>query len=318
MTTHSRHVAAVALGLLVTCCTGALAWDEAAAGPQPSQPLVEEVLLLLEERVSAAVIAEWLEMQATPVTPLTRDDLILLSRAAAPESLVQRLLELSKGEAKTPVQVPMPGSTTDAGVVVEFEIVYKPTWDDEVGEPDERDLFVYIDGEFLGRTGSQTGLISRPTLELRHALDPGPHTIRLLRELHEERGSKTAREWWHDSLVCPQAIEFEITRSGNWQVSISWTEPRFESKKKDPLNWSLSHDGELVGGESGIGTTRDDWPVLCEDFEANLEPGKKSSKKMKRVRESCLPWATLWPRGTTRTRAEIRADLERSDYKPVP
>jgi len=289
---------AILAGAFVAAVATAGAAFAAPAEPQPSHAVVSDVVRMLDSKVEVSVILQWLANVEDPPGGLTADDMILLTRAGAPEPVIRRILELGAGPtagtaprpapaAPSPAAAPAPaaGSAPPSCCVVYFSILYRPSFDSEAGD-EVGDLYVYLDGTFLGRAG----VGKRNAVDLGTSVGPGEHAVRLLIESHTRSGR--GQEVMHDSFVAPEVIRFTLAEPADWKLALEWSEGVLS---KGPLGWTLTRDGKEVAGESGLGTDRERWPPLCEDIEASVPSGRDASGWVERQLSRCVRWADLWP-----------------------
>jgi hypothetical protein len=262
-------------------------------------PVVQDVVRMLEAEVDAAVILRWLDQVQSPPGEISADELILLKRAGAPDEVVERLLDMTEGEPAAEPTAPVPPSAPAVPAVsedviedcceVEVSALFRPFYQLDDLEADEGwDLYVYLDGAFLARA-----VRDRTATELETRISPGEHTLRLLWEVHSRRGRGESASWEHDARVAPETIRFDLPAGEGWKLELTWNEGRFGGNKQ-PLSWSLTADGRAPIGESDLGTARDRWPVLCEEVEVNVPEGKQTPGWARRALEDCVTWANLW------------------------
>lgn len=278
-----RTVTLILLSLLLTVAAP-LADDEPVL-----DPVVRDVVRMLEEGVDPSLVLHWLETSERRPGPLGPEDLIALSRAGASEQLTRRLIDVA-------AQPPPAERTPVECCLVDFEISYRAAEPME-GEQEApgKDLAVYLDGQPLVRLESMPHLGGGGPFERRLRLDPGPHTLRLLRERHTLKKSR----WLHDSRVSPDVIPFEIEPGASFSLEVSWKESPFSTS--GPLDWQLSRDGVTIAAQRDTGVAKEDWPPLCDDGPV----------------EGCVRWQDLWPPETTiPSREEVRAELEAAGYRP--
>jgi hypothetical protein len=184
-------------------------------------------------------------------------------------------------------------------------VTYRPYASFDMEDQDKLDLYVYVDGALVARVRPQNRWPPAQDPEVALALEPGRHTLRLLRESHERQGGKDER-WRHEARACPDVVEFEVAPGHDWSLDVEWTEPRFSTAA--PLTWRLLRDGLEAAGAEKIGTPTDRWPHVCEDLES-----RKASRLVAREMESCVRWTDLWGQLSVEssTRAAVRAELER-------
>ena len=99
-------------------------------------------------------------------------------------------------------------------------------------------------------------------------------------------------------LRVESVIQFDLDKPAAWRLEVEWSESMISSGK-GPLGWRLTRDGTMVAGESEIGTDRAQWPLLCEDVEANVAAGEDAPGWVTRALENCARWAGLWPEDAT-------------------
>jgi hypothetical protein len=306
---------------------------EAAAPVRPVDPVVGEVVRMLEAGVEPEVIARWLGQAETRPGKLVADDLIALKQAGAPEDLVRRILDLVPARVSLPAAPRAPAEASSAaaggpaatgreapgsGVPVTFSVEYLPDTDPELGL-DPWNLFLYLDGRPLAWTGGGR-IITRWTkdsLEFHQPLPPGRRVLRLVQERHEVR-SRRQGTWWHETRVSPEAFLLDIEPGADWRVVVQVNERNQGSRSHaGPISFTLLRDGEPVRQVERTGARTDEWPSLCEDVEASLSEKKRHSRAGQRALEGCIRWAALWPEaGEVPTRAEVRGELEGYGYRP--
>jgi hypothetical protein len=285
--------------------------------PAPTlDPVVADVVRMLDEGVEPAVIDSWLDSGNHRPGPLSADDMVALSRAGAPEPLIRRLIELAaeeqpEGKEDTAVD-PAPEGRID------FIVRYKPPvgWYDE--ERDPWALYVYLDGRPLAWTdgGSSVFTVSTKPLRFHEELTPGKHVLRVLKESHVEVSRKKNR-WSHDALVCPVEVEFLIEAGSNHRIELELNENvAVWAKNNGPLSYSFFRDDSLVAEGKGEGPDTDEWPALCDDVEASFPGEKRNSRAAARAMKGCVSWESLWPDAPDRE--TVRQLLAEVDYRPLP
>ncbi|MDH4031123.1 MAG: hypothetical protein OEU49_09770 [Chromatiales bacterium] len=301
--------------------------------PQASDPVVNDVVRMLEVGIEAELILQWLESSGRRPAPLSADDVIALSQAQAPKQLIQTLLDMaalpppavvSAPPTQTPaapgVPAPVqPGVATADGecCMVDFSVEYRVSEDKEGEELEQpgRDLFVYLDGRFLARFQSLGNIDLRGPAGLKARVAPGAHTLRLTRELHTEAGGrKNPGAWNHETTVSPAAIGFRVEPGANWNMDLRWIQSEFSTRR--PLTWRWSRDGVEVAGQERVGAFREEWPYLCEDAQASLDAGTMSGWRAKDRLKNCVTWDSLWPDGVQTTRAQVLDTLRQDDFDP--
>lgn len=301
-------------------------------------PVVADVVKMLDAGVEPELVLRWLDSGGMRPAPLSADDIIALSQAKAPKEIIQALLDLS---ARPPAPQPTPRSeaapatpppdsatpaesrsataATDAGdccpvdVSIEFRAPLEIEGDNTIMPA--RDLFVYVDGEFLARVASSGNIASRGPVRLKTRLEPGTHYIRLTRELHmqvDDFGKKPA--WSHTTTVSPVALEIAVEPGGFYNLDLRWVEGEFSLKH--PFSFRWARDGVALASEKHFGEFSEDWPYLCEDVEASRQTGAISEWRTRERLDDCVHWAELWPAPVPMTRQQVLAQLQEYDFNP--
>ncbi len=101
-----------AAGLILLAAPLAAATSEPAGGVAPApDPVVAEVLRLLESGIGEPVVLRWLAEESRPPGRPTADELIALKRAGATDDLIAALLERAARVDAPPAVVPVPAPT---------------------------------------------------------------------------------------------------------------------------------------------------------------------------------------------------------------
>ncbi|MDH3274703.1 MAG: hypothetical protein OEM99_09215 [Gammaproteobacteria bacterium] len=329
-------IPAVAL-LLIGLGFASPAFVEAASTDQ-RDPLVNDVVRMLDAGIESDLIISWLQSGDSRPAPLSADELIALTAAKASRDLIELLLAMapapvapmssSQDHADAPAPIASPGVTqpstrsavalNDDCCLVEFSIRYQAAEDKEGEEVEQagRDLFLYADGRLLTRIESQGNIASGAPVLFKTRMAPGEHTLRFTRDLHSPaKGAGDSKSWEHETTVSPSIIRFELEPDALWQLDFSWVQSEFSTKR--PLRWSWSRNGVAVAGEAGVGEFRERWPFLCEDVEISRDEGAISEWRARDRLKSCVSWASLWPGSVDTTRAELLHSLRRFDFEPV-
>jgi len=321
---------AIAIGLLWSFMIATPAVFAQPAGAAAVDPVVNDVVRMVEVGIEPDLIMQWLESSGRRPGPLSADDVIALSQAKAPRELIQALLDLAAPVAAAPPApvapagpVPAspslpppvpPGIATADGecCLIDFSVEYRVSEDKEGEEFEgvEHDLFLYTDGHFLARFSSQGDIASRGPIPFKALVAPGDHTLRLTRELHVRRG----QEWAHHTTVSPASIPFRVEPGASWNMDLRWLQSEFSLKK--PLHWRWSRNGVEVVGQKNVGEFREDWSYLCEDVEASRDSGTMSEWRAKDRLKNCVTWKSLWPTGVQTTRTQVLDILRQDDFDP--
>ncbi|NIA26989.1 MAG: hypothetical protein GWP02_02960 [Desulfobulbaceae bacterium] len=318
----------------------------ASAEVTPDDPVVADVVRMLDAGIGPQLIRSWLDASGKHSGLLSTNDMIALSAANAPDELIELLLTQSASPvtigalppnqplpesppwtdgvsqpgraAEEPAASPLPAKTSpprnhEACCLVDFAIQYRATEDREGEQLEQpgRDLFLYMDGEFLARLESQGNIASRGAERFKSSVAPGEHTVRLLRQLHTRKRSDS---WDHETTVSPSSIRFRIEPGAQWQLELSWIQSEFSTRK--PLTWRWLRNGTEVSGDAKTGQFRERWPFLCEDVEMSRDSGAISGWRARDRLKACVNWPSLWPDGVELTRAQVLEDLRRFDFEP--
>jgi len=297
-------------------------------------PVVQEVVHMLEGGVSEPVVASWLESSGRRPVRVDAAELVALRKAKASDDLMKRLIQLANAgappetpparpaaapeaaprPAPAPAPAPPPPAAVPAGTVpVRFDLAYRPFAAEE--DAPSWSLFVYLDGRLL--TGAKPAMISLTARnwQLDRGLSPGRHVIRLVQERHERRFGGGA--WLHAARVAPEPLAFDVDPGGAWRVSLSLDQVKI--RKKGPLELRVTRGDREVAAVAGGGEP-DAWRPLCEDVEANMtgqKAGSKPSGDARRDLARCVRWSALFPGiENVPSRDEVRAELERDRFQP--
>jgi hypothetical protein len=326
----SPRLSLAALALVLGLSPGTPAFAEAT----PDDPVVADVVRMLEAGLEPRLIRDWLDTSSVPPGRMSANDMIALAGAHAPDELIEDLLQRStrsgdaedtpRGELSVPdapenERPPQAAVKPDAAdcCLVDFSVEYRAPEQGPAEQADapRRDLYLYLDGRFLGRFSPRADIASRGPRAFKYRVAPGLHTIRLARELHlPSRNKKDGDARDHMTTVSPSSIEFELQNGAQWTMDIRWTQGVFS--KKRPLRWRWSRNGEPVAVEENAGTFQDDWPFLCEDVEISRKSGAIAEWRANDRSRDCVTWASLWPHGVVTGRAQILAEYERTDFQP--
>jgi len=250
-------------------------------------PLVTDVIRMLDEGVDTEFIAAWLDRTETRPGALTPDDLIALSNAKTPEQLVRKLMDMAPAE-----ETPVPAAFSDT--IVQFIIDYRPGVVEDQTTP--WDLFVYLDGRPLSRASgwASHSATHMEKLYVEQTLAPGRHEIRLLQEQHRMK-SKRKGTWSHSARVFPTAVLFDIDSAGSWRVEIVVDEEGLlHPGRKSPVDYIITRDGDIVEQGVDLGPATRKWPLLCEEVATQFPGAKLQSGSAQRAMGGCMRWDSLW------------------------
>ncbi len=325
---RARHLPLIAL--VAWLAPGSAAFAEAT----PDDPVVADVVRMLGAGLEPRLILGWLESGNKRPGALSASDMIALAEADAPAELIDELLARAARHALSddgpPAAQPVPeqaqrdppvatGATAMAGncCFVDFSVEYRAP---EQGAPEEidaprADLYLYLDGHFLGRFAPRGDIGGRGPQVFRQRIAAGIHTIRLTQELHLPSSNRKAGGA-HDHLttVSPSTIEFELEPGAQWSMDIRWSQGVFSQQR--PLRWRWSRNGQPVAGEERTGAFREDWPFLCDDVEISRSSGAISAWRADDRSRNCVTWASLWPQGSATRRGQILKEFEATGFRP--
>jgi len=332
---------------LVVCL--ALVSLPAEATDSKDDSVVEAVLSMLEAGVGEDAIITWLESSNETLPRPRADQLIALKKAGATGTLLEKLLKEaeptaesspSPAEASSSAAESTPDLTLDASakspsktaplsegepqkassprqILVNFDFSYSPWYlnDNEYDEHEDGwDFFVYMDGIPISYvpTAAVRGLTAN--LEFSQLVDPGPHLVRATLERHRR---DSGDRWTHAARVAEESLAFEISPSGpEASLTVRFKE-NWGRLGDGPLDFVFTQGDRVVELE-GVGAAPENWPLICEEIEANLEPGEKPDGNQRRELDGCVRWPDLWQGRWAPPRNEVRDALAMFDYRPVP
>jgi len=281
-------------------------------------PVVAEVIRMLDEGVDSQFISAWLDRTDAGPGELTPDDLIALANANAPKELISKLMGMAPtpAEAAPPPPKPAPPPAALSDTIVQFIIDYRPGLIEDQTNP--WDLFIYLDGRPLARA-SGWAVHSDKHMEklfVERKLAPGRHEIRLLQEQHIVK-SKSKGTWTHNARVFPTAVLFDIDVAGAWQVEIQVDEEGvLHPGRKSPVNYVVTREGDIAEQGADLGPATRKWPLLCEEVETRFPGNKLQSRAAERAMGGCMSWGSLWSsmEGIP-DRATVREQMKQGNFK---
>jgi len=307
-------------------------------GPDPAlDPIVAQVVEMLDADVSETVILQWLEATDRRPGDVGSPGLIALTEAGASQKLISGLLSLVGRTASPPpvspeAVAPFPESSEELAVEAEpaatsstgsdsaesrILLSAKRVWVDE-DEPDapreERwSVYLYLDGELVSWV--------RPTLqgepvETGRVIRSGHHELRVVLQRYEE-GRKG---WRYESLSVPTLIEFEVQPEDPIEIEVEmrriWGLWR-QRNDGGPLSYVIRQGDRVLAEDSGTGGDPDRWQPVCEDVEANFPGSEKVPSRFRSQMGRCFRWDSLWTgAGTSTSRADILRQLAEVDFEP--
>jgi hypothetical protein len=292
-------------------------------------PVVADVIRMLEEGVDSQFIAAWLDRPEVKPVVLTPDDLIALSKAKAPQELIKKLMGMSPKPAEAappppkpappPVEQPpaeRPAALSDT--IVQFVIDYRPGLIEDQTNP--WDLWVYLDGAPLARS-SGWAVHSATHMEksfVERKLAPGRHEVRLLQEQHLVKSQRKGT-WSHNARVFPTVVLFDIDAAGSWKVEIQVDEEGvLHPGRKSPVNYIITRDGDIAEQGVDLGPATRKWPLLCEEVATRFSGDKLHSRAAERAMGGCMSWSSLWSTmEEIPDRATVRENMRQGNFKVV-
>lgn len=318
------------LGVVLSAMDPAVAEESRTAD---LDPVVAEILAMLEAGVDEGVILQWLESTDRRPADVGSLGLIALAEAEASEEFVKTLLTRVENQGADPPDLAAPpppatphsvepisladqsGALGSADASIRLRV--KRVWVDE-DEPDRpRDppwnVFLYLDGDLVAW--------ARPTLkgepvEVRRVLLPGQRELRVVLQRYEElRGG-----WLHESLSVPILIGFEVMPGIPAEIDVEMTriwDLWRQRKDGGPLSYVIRQANEILAEHDGTGGDPDRWQPVCEDVEANFVGEEIVPKRFRNSMSRCVRWSELWTgAGQSTDRSEILTVLARDDFEP--
>lgn len=300
------------------------------AADQGLDPLVAEVVEMLDAGVSDGLILQWLESTGRRPVDIGSEGLIALTEAQASELLMSRLLELVEAERPDGSKVaseaapigPSPRqSLTEESAEESVEAIFRLSgtrmWVDE-DEPDspreERwNVYLYLDGDLIAWTRpNQQG----DPVEARRVIPTGSHEMRVILQRYE----KSRGGWSYESLAVPTLVAFDAQVGDPLEIEVdmerSWGLWRDRSDG-GPLSYVIRQGVRVLGESKGAGGNPDDWQPVCEDIEANFPESQGVPRAYRSSMSRCARWADLWNGPAKETsRTEILEDLAEYDFEP--
>lgn len=299
-------------------------------------PVVREVVEMLEAGVDEPVIAQWLESTGRRPAEVGSQGMIALTASGASEELMTTLLKLLEEPGAEAVRVEpastpalmrdetagiqpdsrTPGALTEGVADAVIRLSARRIWVDE-DEPDRPrdppwDVYLYLDGELVSWT--------RPTLEgepveARRVIQSGRRELRVILQRYEElRGG-----WLYESLAVPTLVAFETQAGDPIEIAVEmkhiWSLWR-QGTDGGPLSFVIRQGNQTLVENQGIGGDPDRWQPVCEDLEANFPDSEKLPSRFRNPMSRCVHWGDLWTgAGQSTSREEILANLAAHDFQ---
>ncbi|HYL05997.1 MAG TPA: hypothetical protein VE075_08145 [Thermoanaerobaculia bacterium] len=333
---------------------GGGARDGGAKSQAPIDEVVQEVLRMLQAKVSEPVILHWLDTSGQRPAAVGSREIVELKRAGASDPLMSKLLDLAARRpapaqpagpaaaapaAGSPAPAPAPASP-GAVAAAPAGAGAAPTPPASAAVPAVTSAGTAASGRaaamhwriayhpnfgadderwdlYVYLDGRYLAAVKSPTVSF---LDPPLEFDRSLAPGHhvlrvaEERH---LHKFGRDGWTHAAKVAPAAMAFEVAPDAAGRVDLRFETRPRGgPLSLRVTQgDAELARAEPAVGQP-DAWPWLCEEV---IAAGKRPSWSAKSVLGSCVHWADLWP-GVSQPpgRDAVRADLERRGFRPDP
>jgi len=322
---------AIAIPLLLAATEVRAVEEDAPTAPSDSlsslDPVVRDVVRLLDEHLGEALIVRWLAESGGRPARLSASDLVALKRAGASDELVGVLLDRAREAAKAPAESAAP-PTSPSGVAApsapvaaeaapadgvsvvpvgaEMRYIHYPYEDELAAKPWQ--LVVYLDGRPWPPMEASITERNARTFTAESSLAPGPHVVRWAQERPREEGRR--KRVLHQSRFGPGALRFELAPGAPASIQLEFRDRSgVLARAGGPI------DARATQGERELAVVRSDedptyWKLLCEDVEANLG-GRKPDLDARAELKQCVRWAELWNGAPpVPSRGEVRPALQ--------
>lgn len=330
---------AVLAGLLVFTISLAAHADQSGAETPGLDPVVAQVVEMLDAGVDEEIIDQWLATTDRRPADIGAQGLITLTQAGASKDLIGHMLELvaettSVPEPHIPVQMPPAGAEqesapqlldpdgdeahraadVDTPADVLFLLSYKRIITQEPEpdspQPEPWTVFAYLDGELVAWV---TDSMAAEPVRANRQLAPGRHLVRVTRERHIQRG----RRWVHETQVAPTSIAFDVVPGQGMEVDIRFHGHWMDRQTRGPLSYAVRQGNQTLAEEGPTGGNPSEWQLVCEDVEANFPDAEKVPRLYRRDMARCTSWTNLWNgAGEQTSRTELLASMSESDFRP--
>ncbi len=146
-------------------------------------------------------------------------------------------------------------------------------------------------------------------------LPPGRHVLRVAQERHVKRGRD---RWFHAARMAEVELPLALAAGARADVELRFHQSRLAfGSSEGPLSYRFVQ-GETVEVIEKQGGDPEDWPLVCEEVEANAAPGGELKKSLRRQLDGCRRWSEIWERLEVPGRDEVREALALFRYRPVP
>lgn len=317
-------------------------------------PVVADVIRMLEAGVSPELVSAWLSRNTMKPKEVSADDVIELTRVKAPAPLVDLLMQLAAGvvpppaaplvapesaplvtepaersvatlpATPAPTMAPAPSPmgevapTARQDALVTFMIDYRPDVE-EYQEPHA--LFVYVDGRPLASTegGSAVSFAFNDKMRFSVPMSAGRHIVAVTQERHKPISKKRGK-WEHEARAFTRPIVVDLSPGSNAELEIRVDERVIPGvRERGPVSYTIAVNGEPLEAQEHLGPVTSRWPEICEEIETRFDEDDRRKSSFRDAMRGCVRWASLFPEVTeVPTREAVRAELQTYDFRPQP
>jgi len=197
---------------------------------------------------------------------------------------------------------------TGGEATLELSLAYRPFREADDVPHDPWDLLAYVDG----RPWAWTEERGATSASLRRELAAGTHVVRLIQEQHPPLGNA---RWKHAARVCPASIVVELEPGSDATLDLTYSEPLLSGRGR--LEGTLATNRTATGRPVPDCGDAESWPLLCEEIEANLVPGEKPPRYVRKRLDRCVRWGDLWSGlAGVPDRTAVRQALSVHEFRP--
>lgn len=317
-------------------------------------PVVADVIRMLEAGVSPELVSAWLSRNTMKPKEVSADDVIELTRVKAPAPLVDLLLQLAAGVAPPPpAPLVAPGSATPVAkpaapsvaatpaataptmapapspmgeiapaarqdALVTFVIDYRPNVE-EYQEP--LSLFVYVDGRPLASTegGTAVSFAFNDKMRFSVPMSAGRHVVGVTQERHKPISKKRGK-WEHEARAFTRPIVVTVSPGSNAELEIRVDERVIPGmRERGPVSYTITVNGEPLEAQEYLGPVTSRWPEICEEVETRFDADDQGKSSFRDAMRGCVRWESLFPEvADVPAREAVRAELQTYDFRPQP
>ena len=120
-------------------------------------------------------------------------------------------------------------------------------------------------------------------------------------------------------------MEQDVAAAGaTGQTRLVWNNQHLELPSPTPfepgekVTWCIPPEQVLLHRRDRQGGDPEDWPLVCEEIEANAEDGEQLGRSLRSLLDDCTRWPDLWSGLDVPPRDEVREALAMFLYRPVP